>query len=628
MSRNRPEWAIHPDGSFDLCWADRQLAKAFPRIDGVPIQPLAVTAGSTSIEYKLVSGTVILVLEVEGEVASIKLRLENMQVAPGSVEVLWSEFPSSLTHCFKQGRGMCGGSGIKQIQENKEIESFGLATLFAHTGAGITIWAEDCHRFEFRIHVFSLSGVSLPRTSAEFLIENVPLPDARLDLPAVKLKASQDPFAAMRTASSDIAKTMNARPIRPASYHWCSWYYLYHNLDMPILREYLESFSVMVPRPSLDYFQIDAGYFPSLGDWLEPSHRFPHGLKPAFEMIRASGYRPGIWIGPFMVGNRSQLAKAHPDWLLRNPDGNLLTPWRHYGEPKVWGYRDEESYVLDTSHPEAFEYLRLVFRTLHSWGAVMFKTDFMYWGLQDSRDVRRHTPGKTSIEYFRDVLAMIREEIGEETFWLGCIGPFFPFVGYADAMRVGGDIGVAWEGHFNPQSMLMESVGNQHFNQVFWQNDPDVLLIRNMHSDLRSEEVVALAQWQALMGGVVATSDPLHEISAERRALWEFVRPSRDCSVASLPLLPQPDKPFVAVRDLSSGDTVVLVLNVTDQRICERLSFAELGIQGSRFVFQRAGSTHIRIGEIQTLDVSLASHSSLLFHLSRSDTPPTGPMVS
>jgi len=574
------------------------------------------------------TGQLTLLFDVVGEVATIVCRLDGLQVAPGTIQVLSTRIPSDLSRCFKQGRGMCGGSGIQEIRVGHDIESFGLATLFDAKGEGITIWAENCIRYESRIHVRRQPDESNCCATAEFITEGTPLPDFQLELPLLKLIASQDPFPAMRNASRDIAGTMKARPIRAASYHWCSWYYLYHNLDMPTLKEYLEGFSRMDSPPPLHYFQIDAGYFPSLGDWLEPSVRFPEGLTPAFDLIRSASYRPGIWIGPFMVGNRSQLAKAHPDWLLRNLDGGLVTPWRHYGEPKVWGYRDEESYVLDTSHPEAFEYLRQVFRTIRGWGAEMFKTDFMYWGLQDSRTVQRHTPGKTSIEYFRDVLAMIREEIGEETFWLGCIGPFFPFVGYADAMRVGGDVGVAWDGHFNPQSMLMESTGNQHFNQVFWQNDPDVLLIRDVHSDLHPDEVAALAQWQAILGGVVATSDPLHEISAERLALWDFVRPSADSSIASLPLITQPNKPLVAVRELTSGDTVVLVLNVTAKRTCERLSLSELGIQGSRFVFNRTVSSIIEIGETDTLSVELPSHSSLLFHLSRSKYCTTTPWPS
>ena len=44
------------------------------------------------------------------------------------------------------------------------------------------------------------------------------------------------------------------------------------------------------------------------------------------------------------------------------------------------------------------------------------------------------------MEYVRDVLDMIREEIGEESFWLGCIAPYAPFIGLADAMRIAADV--------------------------------------------------------------------------------------------------------------------------------------------------------------------------------------------
>ncbi|MGE5557992.1 MAG: hypothetical protein ACM3WV_05195 [Bacillota bacterium] len=55
---------------------------------------------------------------------------------------------------------------------------------------------------------------------------------------------------------------------------------------------------------------------------------------------------------------------------------------------------------MDTSHPEAFAYLRHVFRTLRKWGAVFYKIDFLDWGFKDSTKVKRHAPGKTSMQYF------------------------------------------------------------------------------------------------------------------------------------------------------------------------------------------------------------------------------------
>ncbi len=53
----------------------------------------------------------------------------------------------------------------------------------------------------------------------------------------------------------------------------------------------------MEEKPPIRYFQIDAGYFPSTGDWLECTERFPLGLQEAFERINQAGYLPGIWVG-------------------------------------------------------------------------------------------------------------------------------------------------------------------------------------------------------------------------------------------------------------------------------------------------------------------------------------------
>ena len=328
-----------------------------------------------------------------------------------------------------------------------------------------------------------------------------------------------------------------------------------------------------------------------------------------------------------MVGNRSQLAQHHPDWLLHDNNGRLVTPWRNYGEQRVWGYRDEETYVLDSSNPEAFAYLRTVFRTLRAWGAQMFKTDFMYWGLQNSLHVRRHTPGKTSVEYFRDVLKMIRAEIGEEAYWLGCIAPYLPFVGFADGMRIAGDVSASWNGSPGTQNMLNETAGSQHFNNVFWHNDPDVLLIRDFHTELSEDEVISLAVWQSIMGGTVATSDPLHEVAPARRDLWRFVQPSSDGGVASIPLLTDASRPLVALRRTTAGDYVVAVLNRDDHRLRDRLSLSELGIYTKKCVYLRTPTANQRIGTTDALEIDLRPHALAVFHLSDSDVEPTGPMV-
>ena len=116
-----------------------------------------------------------------------------------------------------------------------------------------------------------------------------------------------------------------------------------------------------------------------MGDWLEVKPQFPRGMAPLLADIAAAGFVPGLWIAPFMVGNRSRLYRDHPDWVVRERD-RPTSRWSmtFYGEFR-WHKRSEEYYVLDVTHPEAEAYIRGVFRTWAAdWGCRYFKTDFMH----------------------------------------------------------------------------------------------------------------------------------------------------------------------------------------------------------------------------------------------------------
>jgi alpha-galactosidase len=63
----------------------------------------------------------------------------------------------------------------------------------------------------------------------------------------------------------------------------------------------------MTPPVNIQTVQIDAGYHPHVGDWLEPSEKFPNGIQASVKEILINGYKAGIWIGPYMVGTRSKL---------------------------------------------------------------------------------------------------------------------------------------------------------------------------------------------------------------------------------------------------------------------------------------------------------------------------------
>ncbi len=85
-----------------------------------------------------------------------------------------------------------------------------------------------------------------------------------------------------------------------------------------------------------------------LGDWYVSPEVWPDGLHPLVDRVTALGMEFGLWVEPEMINIDSDLARAHPDWVLSaarlDQPGRLPPPARH-------------QYVLDLTHPEAWAYL-------------------------------------------------------------------------------------------------------------------------------------------------------------------------------------------------------------------------------------------------------------------------------
>lgn len=320
---------------------------------------------------------------------------------------------------------------------------------------------------------------------------------------------------------------------------WCSWYNLYAAIDEASILEHLEAARSFRDRQQvpLDIFQIDDGFTPEMGDWLDVKPQFPRGMKPLLADVATAGFRPGLWIAPFMVGNRSKLFAAHPEWVVKDAaTGGPLAQMRFYGEFR-WHKRSEEYYILDVTHPGAAGYIAEVFRTwVQDWGCRYFKTDFMLFGAEHGPDAAVwHQPGLSRIAIWRRMAEIIRSVIGD-ALWLGCGCPLWASVGLVDALRIGRDIGVSWNGEYSAESLLRDQLTRNHAAGILWQADPDCILLRERFHDLTDKQVTALARFAGLAGGVLMTSDKLDELGDERANLFaDLLRePSSGCSFPRL----------------------------------------------------------------------------------------------
>lgn len=601
---------IHPNGSFDIIGASIQLRNCYPAINETSLKPLSVKVIKTEslniIRYKLPEGTMEISLSVLDTLIKLETTFKGAPFAAENIYPIHNAIVNGADKYYRNPASIAGNAGVHVWPVSKSEESSMLTGLIPVSGSSLIISTRDMQKY---VSFSSLYTNSSKQKCLDVAIQTEN--SFSTSLPTIYISENKMVYQGMRCEAAEIAKTMKVKNDKPQSYHWCSWYYAYFYLTQNMLSEYIKGFKSVSPQVPIQTIQIDAGYHPHVGDWLEPSSKFPNGLTESVKEILDNGYKAGIWIGPYMVGNRSKLFTEHPDWILCNTDGSPIVEMTFYGENRLWGAQDEEYYALDTSNPAVMDYLRNVFRTFRKMGITFFKTDFMVYGNRPSHTVKRHTPGKTAIEYQHEFFNMIRQEIGPESFWLGCIAPFAPMLGYVDGMRISGDISADWE---HGRNMFDESKGCQHLNNVWWQNDPDAIILRKKHNSMTDDEAVTLATWMGMLGGMVNTSDLLHELPKDRLDLFRSMEPSKSKITASFPFLDKKDDFEIMVRKVSETKSEILFVNRNDKELVNSYNINQL-LETTDVSFTVSTNTEKQIIVNQSITVRLKAHESKIYYV-------------
>ena len=286
-------------------------------------------------------------------------------------------------------------------------------------------------------------------------------------------------------------------------------------IDEDIILANLEVMAGQFKDFGFDWFQVDDGYMPTYGDWWWKEDKFPHGARWLTDTIRSKGLKPGLWMAPFTMYDNSETCQEHPDWIAdKTQVGKLL----------AGSYN-----LLDLTDPAVRNWLHQTFHTLRNdWGFDWLKMDFAYWALLGDNF---YDSSQTREEAYRGALDIIREELGDDAFFLG-VAALGAHMGKVDAVRITLDNMPVWERepsqsaeakatHQGFKPTVRTAARRWYLQNRVWINHSDLILFRSNTRDeswprITFEETRAFCTYVALTGGIVKMGDRLVDLTPQQ----------------------------------------------------------------------------------------------------------------
>jgi alpha-galactosidase len=301
---------------------------------------------------------------------------------------------------------------------------------------------------------------------------------------------------------------------------WCSWYSLYTEIQEQVLLKILADLGPHGSDQGLPFevFQVDDGWQRGIGDW-EANEKFPSGMEWLAARIKTSGRTAGLWLAPLLMVPSASVCREHPDWLLHDGQGALVSAGFNWSEPLV---------ALDTTHPAALEWLAALMTKVRAWGYDYVKLDFLYAGALPGK---RHMDIPRELAY-RNGLKTMRAALGE-AYLLTCGAPMLPSLGLCDGLRVGPDVAGTWASRRDDQLLMnfaipgvrnaLRTTLNRVWLQPLVNTDPDVVYFCGRQNNLTPEQK-SLLQDLAQICNFKASSDiPAWLTDSEWSDLCEFL---------------------------------------------------------------------------------------------------------
>lgn len=332
-------------------------------------------------------------------------------------------------------------------------------------------------------------------------------------------------------------------------------------------------------RLPFDVLLIEDGWQQAIGDWTGADERFNNELPGLAGEIAAAGFRPGLWIAPFVTARESSLYNK-PGWLLCN----------ERGKPVEAGYNPrwkKKMFALDISHPEVAGYItQLITSITRDWGFSYLKLDVLYAAsLKGNRYNSKLTPAQVLI----DGLERIREAAGA-TIHLAASGlPLPTGAGILDSVSMAPEhvsrsgkkqLSSLLHARVNeePRRVIQNVVLRSHMNRAFWINEAAYSSFTKNASAVEDQDNAALRAALICSGGSLFVADDLSLYGEEEAELIKssFAEARKLSTGRTSPLRLFSD-PGVCTVYNDTGSITIFNLNDTETTIELRLSpFREL----------------------------------------------------
>jgi alpha-galactosidase len=117
------------------------------------------------------------------------------------------------------------------------------------------------------------------------------------------------------------SRPQHVGPARPVTLN--VWEAVYFDHSLPKLLDLADQAAAL----GVERFVLDDGWFGArrndragLGDWTVSPEVWPNGLHPLVDKVTGLGMQFGLWFEPEMVNLDSDVARAHPDWVMATGD--------------------------------------------------------------------------------------------------------------------------------------------------------------------------------------------------------------------------------------------------------------------------------------------------------------------